>query len=173
MPIVDATHFPVGAAELDLADAEHLAGLPELQARARAHVESWRTAQPIRELVFAFGQAPIVAVFLVRFEQPIARGELAGETEMWAIAGDVPEMCFETIDAPTPADALRLYCAIAADWARTVLGRRDLSQCYPITAEPTREHAKMLLGRVKTLKKSWVPLARRGLAQARKAARRS
>jgi len=169
--LVDATHFPLGAPELDYADAAHLAALPELRARAEAHVMSWSSSQPIRAMVFAFGLAPIVAVFLVRFERPIGRGALAGETEMWALAGDLPEMCFETSDAPTPADALRLYCAIAEDWGQAALGRRDVSRCYPIPLEPTREHGKMLLGRVKLLRKSWVPIARRGLARARKAAR--
>lgn len=134
---------------------------------------TWSSSPPIQEMVFAFGLAPIVAVFLVRFERPIERGALRGETEMWAVAGDLPEMCFETIDAPTPADALRLYCAIAWDWGQAALKRRDISQCYPIALEPTREHGEMLLGRVKTLKKSWVPIARRGLARARKSARTS
>lgn len=171
-PLVDARHFPVAANELDYAEPAHVAALPELRARAEAHVMSWSSSQPIQELVFAFGLAPIVAVFLVRFARPIERGELAGEREMWAVAGDLPEMCFETTDAPTPADALRLYCAIAWDWGQAALGRRDISRCYPIPLEPTREHGKMLLGRVKLLKKSWVAIARRGLARAQRGARR-
>jgi len=170
---VDATHFPVAADELDYADPAHLAALPELRARAEAHVLGWSSAQPIDEMLFAFGLAPLVAVFLVRFARPIARGELAGETEMWAVAGDLPDMCFETSDAPTPSDALRLYCAIAEDWAKAAIGRRDVSACYPIPQEPTREHGKLLLGRVKLLRKSWVPVARRGLDRARRATGRA
>lgn len=135
-----------------------VAGLEALKEIARAHVMSWRSAQPIKEMVLAFGLAPIVAVFLVRYEVPLARGELAGATEMWAAAGDLPAMCFETDDARTPADALRLYCAIAEDWAETVLAGGDLAQCYPIPVEPTRELADMLLSRVRFLREEIVPL---------------
>jgi hypothetical protein len=54
---------------------------------------------------------------------------------------------------------LRLYCAIAQDWAETVLAGRDLSQCYPIPVEPSRELAESLLGRVAFLREEFVPLA--------------
>ena len=171
--LVDASHFPVAADEIDYGDDKYAAGFEDLRVQAEAEVMSWRTAQPIREMVLAFGMPPILGLWLVRFERPIERGELAGEAEMWAVAGDLPAMCFETRDAPTPADALRLYCAIAWDWGQAALGRRDISQSYPVGLEPTRELAKMLLGRVKTLKKSWIPLARRGLARARRSARRT
>lgn len=170
-PLVDATHFPLAADALDYADPRHIAALPEMRARAEAEVTRWRSP-PIKEVLFAFGYAPIVAVFLVRFERPIARGELKGETEMWAVAGDLPAMCFETTDAPTPADALRLYCAIAWDWGQAALGRRhDISESYPIPIEPTRKLAKMLFKRVKKLRKGWIPVARRDLARLRRAAR--
>jgi hypothetical protein len=68
-------------------------------------------------------------------------------------------MHFETDDAPTPAIALRLYCAIAQDWADNVLAGRDLSDSYPIPVAPTREHAEMLLSRVENIRKNYIPLA--------------
>ncbi|CAN7414255.1 hypothetical protein LJR225_002649 [Phenylobacterium sp. LjRoot225] len=57
------------------------------------------------------------------------------------------------------ANALRLYCAIAEDWAETVLAGCDLSQCYPIPVEPSREFADMPLSRVKFLREAFVPRA--------------
>lgn len=101
----------------------------------------------------------MVGVFLVKFATPVTRGELAGATEMWAVAGDLPAMCFETNDARTPSDALRLYCGIAEDWAQTALAGGDLSQCYPIPVEPSREHAELLLSRIEFLRKELIPLA--------------
>lgn len=101
----------------------------------------------------------MVGVFLVQFASPIAGGELAGATEMWAVAGDLPAMCFETDDARNPADALRLYCAVAEDWAETVLAGGDLRACYPIPAKPSREHAEMLLSRIAFLREELIPLA--------------
>lgn len=72
------------------------------------------------------------------------------------VVGDLPSMHFETDDIPTPALALRLYCAIAQDWADNVLEGRDLSDSYPIEVAPTREHAEMLLGRVEFIRtKLW------------------
>jgi hypothetical protein len=157
-PPIDAAAFPTGDPEIAY-EADDLAGLEELKAVAQAHVMSWRSSPPIQEMVLAFGLAPVVAVFLVRFATPITRGELAGATEMWAVSGDLPSMCFETDDVRNPSDALRLYCAIAQDWADTVLAGGDLSQCYPIPVEPSRELADSLLDRVAFLREEFVPLA--------------
>lgn len=170
--LVDVSHFPLCADALEYDDPEHAAQIEDLKRRAAAHVMSWPSAQPIGELVLAMALPPIFALFLVRFERPIPRGELAGETEMWAVAGDLPDICFETIDAPTPEAALRLYCAIAQDWGQAALGRRDISQCYPIPLEPTRRLGRSLIGRTKFLRKNFVPMARRGLAKAEREARR-
>ncbi|HEX4712601.1 hypothetical protein [Phenylobacterium sp.] len=75
------------------------------------------------------------------------------------VVGDLPSMHFETDDPPTPDVALRLYCAIAQDWADNVLEGRDLSDSYPIPVAPTREHAEMLLGRIEFIRKELIPLA--------------
>jgi hypothetical protein len=155
---VDTSAFPTGADDLDYG-ARELAALDLLKADARAHVEGWDSSPPVRDLVLAFGVAPLVGVFLVRFAQPIARGELAGGTEMWAVAGDLPAKCFETEDARVPSDALRLYCAIAEDWAETVLADGDLTQCYPIPVEPSHELGEMLQERIALLRKEIIPLA--------------
>jgi hypothetical protein len=155
---LDTSAFPTGADDLDYG-ARELAALDLLKADARAHVESWASSPPVKELVLAFGVAPLVGVFLVRFGAPIAAGELAGGTEMWAVAGDLPAMCFETDDARVPSDALRLYCAIAEDWAETAAAAGDLSQCYPIPVEPSRELAEMLQERIALLRREIIPLA--------------
>lgn len=157
-PPVDTSAFPTGEPEISY-DADDLAGLEALKADARAHTESWASAPPIESLVLAFGVAPIVGVFLVRFASPIARGDLTGAAEMWAVAGDLPLMCFETDDARVPSDALRLYCAIAEDWAETALAGGDMSECYPIPVEPTQELAEMLQQRIDFLRKEMIPLA--------------
>ncbi len=56
--------------------------------------------------------------------------------------------------------ALDLYCAIAQDWADSVMEGGDLSGSYPIEAEPTKEHAAMLLSRVDFIRSELIPLAR-------------
>jgi hypothetical protein len=69
----------------------------------------------------------------------------------------LPSVLFETESARTPSDALRLYCAICEDWAETVPAGGDRSECYPIRAAPTREHAEMLLGRIGFIREKMVP----------------
>jgi len=81
------------------------------------------------------------------------------DAERWVVVGDLPSMHFETDDYLTPAIALRLYCAIAQDWADAVLTGRDLSESYPIPVAPTKEYAEMLLSRVDTIRKDFIPLA--------------
>lgn len=124
---------------------------------ARAYVQSFRWAPPITELLLAFGVGKVIGLFLVRFASGLP-GEGEGDTEQWVVVGDLPSACFET-DVRTPSEALRLYCAIAQDWADNVMAGRDLSQSYPIAVAPTREHAEMLLSRVAGIRKMFMPIA--------------
>ncbi|WP_337185321.1 hypothetical protein [Phenylobacterium sp.] len=151
--LVDASRFPVGL-NIDYDSHEEIEGLWALQAEARDFVERDSHA-PILNLVLAFGVASILALFLVRFERP----RKPEDAERWAVVGDLPPMHFETDDTPTPALALRLYCAIAQDWADNVLEGRDLSESYPIEVAPTREHAEMLLSRIDFIRRELIPLA--------------
>jgi hypothetical protein len=157
-PPIDTSGFPRGAPDLDYESDDEREALLKLEDDALAYVESFRGSPPVGDIVLAFGLAPIIALFLVRFTTAIISGECEGETEMWVVVGDLPSMCFEP-DMRTPADALRLYCAIAQDWADRVLAGEDLSESYPIPVEPTREHAKMLLSRISTLRRDFIPLA--------------
>jgi hypothetical protein len=151
---IDVSGFPTGS-DIDYESEEELALLRALTEDAWAFVRSYRWTPPIADLVMAFAVAPIVGLYLMRF-QPGGRPE---DAERWVVVGDLPSMHFETDDSPTPAVALRLYCAIAQDWADNVMAGRDLSDSYPIPVEPTREHAEMLLSRVEFIRSEIIPLA--------------
>jgi hypothetical protein len=114
----------------------------------------YRWSPPITDLVLAFGVAPIIGLFLMRF----GPGAKPCDAERWVVVGDLPSMHFETDDAPTPKIALQLYCAIAQDWADTILEGRDLSASYPIPVAPTREHAELLKSRIETIRTNFIPL---------------
>jgi hypothetical protein len=60
-------------------------------------------------------------------------------------------------DADRPSLALEAYCELSEDWANAVLQGGDLSQVYPVKAEPTIEHAKMLLSRVSFIREKIIP----------------
>jgi hypothetical protein len=157
--LIDASRFPTGAPEIAYDDSEDLTVFERMQASAAAYVSSFASAPPIERVTLAFGVAPIVALFLVRYAEPIARGELAGEIEQWVVVGDLPSMCFETEGAATPSLALELYCAIAQDWAERVLAGDDLSESYPIPVEATAEHAEMLQSRIAFIRDELIPRA--------------
>ena len=133
----------------------HDHSLKTLTDDAWSFVRSYRWTPLIADLVLAFGIAPMIGLYLMRFEP----GGKPEDAERWVVVGDLPSMHFETDDSPTPAIALRLYCAIAQDWADNVLAGRDLSDSYPIPVAPTKEHAEMLLSRVEFIRNKSIPLA--------------
>ena len=152
--LIDTSSFPTGDS-LDYESEEEVELLKALTGDAWSFVRSYRWTPPVADLVLAFGIAPIIGLYLMRFEA----GGAPRDAERWVVVGDLPSMHFETDDAPTPAIALRLYCAIAQVWADNVLAGRDLSDSYPIAVAPTREHAEMLLSRVKFIRRKCIPLA--------------
>jgi hypothetical protein len=151
---IDTSGFPFGR-DLDYESADEVKQLDALAADANAFMEPDSWTPPIVDLVLAFGVAPMIGLFLARF----APGKKPEDAERWVVVGDLPPMHFETDDTPTPALALRLYCAIAQDWADNVLAGRDLSDSYPIEVAPTAEHAEMLLGRIAFIRQELIPLA--------------
>lgn len=152
-PRVDTSNFPVGR-DVDYTSPEEVEALAALEAEAWAFVDSYRWNPPIADLPLAFAVAPILGLYLMRFEP----GGKPEDAERCVVVGDLPSMHFETDDTPTPALALRMYAAIAQDWADNVIAGRDLSDSYPIEVEPTREHAEMLLGRVDFIRNELMPL---------------
>lgn len=152
--LIDTSAFPVGQ-DIDYESAEEVADLAALAEEAWAFVNSYRWTPPIADLVLAFGVGPILGLYLMRFEP----GGKPEDAERWVVVGNLPSMHFETDDARTPDVALRLYCAIAQDWADNVMAGADLSDSYPIPVAPTREHAQMLLDRVEFIRRELIPLA--------------
>jgi hypothetical protein len=164
IPLVDTARFQLGPEEgLEGADlAAELSGLAATEAAVRDYVTSRAWAPPVRDVLLAYGVGHILGLYLVRFQEPLPDGD----TERWFVVGDLPRMNFETEDAPTPALALELYCAIAQDWADRVLADDDLSDSYPIEAPATKGNAEDLLSRIKFIRDKMVPLAEKhGAAQ--------
>lgn len=153
--LIDTSGFPVGS-DIDYTSAEEAAELGALTEQAWRFVNCYRWTPPVADLIMAFAVAPILGLYLMRFEP----GGKPEDRERWVVVGDLPSMHFETDDTPEPSLALRLYCAIAQDWADNVLAGRDLSDSYPIPVEPSREHAEMLLSRVAFIRTELIPLAR-------------
>lgn len=152
--LVDTSRFPVGN-DFDYESEEEIPQIQALTEKAEAFVNGYRWTPPIEKLILAFGVGPLIGLYLMRFEP----GGKPEDRERWVVVGDLPSMHFETDDTPEPWLALKLYCAIAQDWADNVLAGRDLSDSYPIPVAPTAEHAQMLLGRIAFIRKEIMPLA--------------
>ena len=153
--LVDTARFPVGR-DIDYESEDEAEGLGALTGEAQAFVNSYGWRPPIESLTLAFGVAPILGLYLMRFEP----GGKPEDRERWVVVGDLPSMHFETDITPEPWLALKLYCAIAQDWADNVLAGRDLSDSYPIPVAPTADYARMLLDRVAFIRDELIPLAR-------------
>jgi len=104
----------------------------------------------------AFGVGGIIGLFLVRFARAVAGFE---DQELWVVVGDLPAAYFVTEDARTAPEALEVYCELMEDWAERVLSGGEVSDCFPIAAEPTDEHARMLLSRLEYVRQEFVPIA--------------
>lgn len=128
--------------------------LERMRESAEAYIRSFHWAPPIKEMVLAFGASEILALYLVKFEQPI---DSMGDEELWVVVGDLPTMYFVTDHAGQPAAALEVYCELADDWANAVLGDGDLSDVYPVHAEPTHDNANMLLERTSFIRAEIIP----------------
>ena len=155
-PPVDTSSFQLGVAADEVPDEEGPL-LEALTSDVWAFARSRKWAPPVKEILLAYGVGGILGLFLVRFAEPITAGELVGETELWAVVGNLPSIWFDSEVAPTRALALQLYCAIAQDWAEAVLEGRDLTESYPIPVAPTRQHAEMLLGRIDFIRENLIP----------------
>ena len=155
--IVDTSVLPVGR-NVDYESQAELERLAALKGEAQRFLEGLRWTPPIADLILAFGVAPIVALFLVRFERGI-EGEGNGDTEIWVVVGDLPSAYFVVEACPRPAEALAVYCELMENWANNVIAGGDLSGSYPVSIEPTVEHAEMLKGRVRFISEKMIPLA--------------
>ncbi|WP_018083619.1 hypothetical protein [Asticcacaulis benevestitus] len=110
--------------------------LPSPLARQFAPV----TCPPLRQVLLAYGSGGVIGLFLVRFAEPAGGVDDA----LWVVSGDLPPAYFVTDEAPTPLEALALYCDLVDGWVETVLDHGDLDEAFPVETEPTEENAKAL-----------------------------
>ncbi|MBX3484844.1 hypothetical protein [Phenylobacterium sp.] len=137
-------------------DAEDSALLAEMARDAEAYIASHHWAPPIAQLFLGYGLGGVLALFLAHFSRPLPGGR---DEWLWVAVGDLPPAYFVTDAAPTPGEALGVYCELMEDWADRVMAEEDLSEAFPVEVAPTREHAELLLGRVDFIRKKLIPLA--------------
>jgi hypothetical protein len=77
--------------------------------------------------------------------------------ELWTVVGDLPPAYLVTDDAETPAEVLEAYCERMDDWADRVISKGNLSESFPVAAQPTTEHAEMLRARLEFIRAKLIP----------------
>jgi hypothetical protein len=117
----------------------------------RAH--DWCTE--ITRIDLAWGVGRVIAVFRARFAQKI----WGTDDELWIVVGDVPSAYLVVDDLDDAAEVLKTYCDLMEEWATSVQSGKGGAGCFPVQAEPTVEHARMLLSRIRTIRSSLVPAA--------------
>jgi hypothetical protein len=137
-------------------DDEETQLLQPMAEEALSYIRGFKWCPPIKGLYLAYGVGGVLALFLVEFERPIGNGP---DKDLWIVVGDLPPAYFVTEGAPDPLEALDTYCFLMEDWADAVLKKRNLSQFYPVQAEPTADNARMLKGRMEFIREKLIPHA--------------
>lgn len=75
---------------------------------------------------------------------------------MWVVVGDLPTAYLVVEPEDSPAQALERYCDLMEQWIASV---RDgqLSEVFPVSAEPTLENADALEKRIAFLLAEIIP----------------
>lgn len=152
MTVIDMSNVvPVSRMQGDDPEDTHL--LKGQLARAQEYLKSFKWCHGIKEAYFGDGVGKIAAVFLFRIDAPPSVDEW-----IWVITGDIPSCYMEAGEsAPTPAIALDLYCLLMEDWAEAVRTGTSLQEVYPVQAQPTKENADNLAGRIGFIRENILP----------------
>ncbi len=120
--------------------------LHRLHDEATAYLKGFRWCSLVHESFFGGGVGGVVGIFLFHIV-PLDDAD----PWIWVVAGDLPSAYFVTDDAPTPAAALDVYCALMRAWVDAVRSGAPLDDVYPVGVTPTPEHADLLEARLASL----------------------
>jgi hypothetical protein len=133
-------------------DAEETFQLRGMLEEAREYLASFPWCRGITRSYVGFAVGGVVAVFLFEI---VAEPEV--DSALWVVTGDLPSAYFVTDDAPTPCDALRVYCSLVDEWIDAVTSRAPLTDVFPVAAEPSEENAHLLRKRVGFIRNEIIP----------------
>jgi hypothetical protein len=72
--------------------------------------------------------------------------------QIWIIVGDLPSVYLDK-SVLTPKDALIVYCDLMEEWADNIMKDLDISDCYPVIAESTKNNAELLSKRIQFIRR--------------------
>lgn len=145
----------IPAADIAGEDESETAELRGMLRDAEAYLRAFDWCPSIVERYLGYGLGGVIALFLFQLGEKIQ----GVDDQLWVVVGDLPSAYLVCDEAATPAAALEVYCGLMEDWAQAVLNGSSLDDVFPVTAEPTTEHANMLLSRTKFIRECLIPSA--------------
>lgn len=134
-------------------DARETSLLRSMFAHAMAYLQGFDWCQPIVNSYLGFGVGEVIALFLFKFNPPIADGD----EWLWVVVGDLPSAYFVTDEARTRKDALEVYCGLMESWSESVLRGTALDGLFPVNVSSSIEHAEMLRNRIRFIRDELIP----------------
>lgn len=126
--------------------------LNEMRDEAGRFVRGFSWSPSIFGVEFFYGVAGIIAIFLFRFEEKIG----GTDDKLWVVVGDLPSAYLVVEPRDNPREAVERYCGMMEEWCDAVTGDLDLSNVYPVQAEPTEFNADLLRKRIGFIRKELI-----------------
>jgi hypothetical protein len=133
-----------------LTDIEETKAVLILYERAKEYLESFAWCKNIVKCWFDKDWCIYDKVGVFLFEIDPLNEDV--DDYIWIIVGDLPSVYLDK-SVLTPNDALISYCDLMEDWANCILNDYDISECYPVIAEPTKKNAELLIKRVEFIRR--------------------
>jgi hypothetical protein len=76
---------------------------------------------------------------------------------LWIVVGDLPSAYLVVVPPDSPQSALERYCSLMEEWVAAVRIGGELSDVFPVRADPTIENATMLAERIAFLRREIIP----------------
>jgi hypothetical protein len=110
----------------------------------------------VRREYFGLGVGGVLAVFCFEIDP----AESDADRWLWIVVGDLPPAYLVPDFAATATEALSVYCEVMQEWVDAVREGDDLSEVFPVRAEPTEEHVAMLESRLEMIRGEIIPAFR-------------
>jgi hypothetical protein len=134
-------------------DEEDTKLLQAMAIEARNFLETFSWCKGIRDAYFGDGVGGVLAIFLFRIEPS---SEDVDEW-LWVVVGDIPPAYLVVEDSPLPSLALEGYIQEMSKWVKLAKSGKSSSRVIPVNVPATPENARMLEGRLTTLRELILP----------------
>ena len=134
----------------ELTEIEEIKSIIELYDEAKQYLENFDWCASVKKGWFDedFRVYDKIGVFLFEIE-PLNDSI---DDFIWVIVGDLPSVYLDK-SVKSGHEALEVYCDLMQDWVDNIRGGKDVTECYPIPADPNLENAELLNNRISFIRR--------------------